>query len=114
MRIILKRVYEISRKSKGFRWTETQESAFTYFTTAVRTCNSVASANEDSRDKPECLHSTGFAVWALQSKTPQDPKYYPTIFWIKRFPWPQNRNNPIKGSPGHFISPTKCRETNRK
>ena len=40
-----------TRKSRGFRWTETQEEALTYFRSAVRTFNTLVPACEDSKYK---------------------------------------------------------------
>lgn len=41
MGIILKPIYEITRQSREFKWTETQEAAFTYLKNAIQTFNKV-------------------------------------------------------------------------
>ena len=46
---ILKHIYKITRKSRDFRWTETQKAAFTYLKNVVRTSSTLPPANEDSK-----------------------------------------------------------------
>ena len=59
-------IISITKKKREFR-TETQEAAFNYLKNAVRTLNTLTSANEDSKYKLECLYSQGFAAWSLQT-----------------------------------------------
>lgn len=49
MKIILKPIYETTRKSRKLKWTETQEAEFTYLKNAVRTFNTMVPANVDSQ-----------------------------------------------------------------
>lgn len=77
----------IIRKKKKFRRIETQEANFAYLKSAVKSLNTLASANEDSKYKLECLYSQGFVAWSLWTPIPQDPKFYPIVFWHKNFLW---------------------------
>ena len=92
MGIILKHIYEIKRKSKEFRWIETQDTAFIPLKNAVgmfkhwhqlmRTLNI------------ECLYSREFAAASLWTETPQNPKFHLTRLYTMEFPLSENIYQP--------------------
>ena len=46
---IYRHIYDITRKSREWSWTETEEAAISYLKNAVRTFDTLAPANEDSK-----------------------------------------------------------------
>lgn len=89
--MILKPIYEIIRKSREFRWTETQRQPLLIWKMLLELLTHWYQLTWTLKYKLECLYSRGFATWPLGTETQQGSKPYPAGFGTKGFHWFETR-----------------------